>query len=216
MLTTGVSDSSQQIVKCQHYPIELTLDRLPSMSTLGSRIEQARKAKGLSKRKLEEAIGVSQGYLSRLTSGERGERISDHTLRALAKALEVTPDWLSGSAPTSERRIEPEFEYDSFRQWKPLARAESVEESVIEALSHERLGSGDPGLEYWWKRAVELAKSKKRGGQLWREAADADFGAELEAEAEAKKRSARAARESSSSIAPKSIARPRRRRPKAG
>jgi transcriptional regulator with XRE-family HTH domain len=58
---------------------------------IGERLRMARRARGLSQRKLE-AAGVSFAYISRI---ERGRRIpSLEVIRRLAAALDVSPRWL--------------------------------------------------------------------------------------------------------------------------
>jgi transcriptional regulator with XRE-family HTH domain len=58
---------------------------------IGERLRTARRARGLSQRKLESA-GVSFAYISRI---ERGRRIpSLEVIRRLAAALDVSPRWL--------------------------------------------------------------------------------------------------------------------------
>jgi len=67
--------------------------------TLGERIREARLAKGLGQRGLAEASGVSQGHISHAESGKRQE-LGPTVLGALARALEVSPEWLlTGEGP---------------------------------------------------------------------------------------------------------------------
>jgi transcriptional regulator with XRE-family HTH domain len=57
---------------------------------LGQVIRQAREAKGLSTRKLAEAIGTTHSYIHKLEAGWFGS-ISPENIQSLAKALEVDP-----------------------------------------------------------------------------------------------------------------------------
>jgi DNA-binding XRE family transcriptional regulator len=69
--------------------------------TLGDRIRQARERVGLTQRQLAERIGCQQSDIHRLESG----LVSDpHMSRlvALAQALQVSTDWLSGLRDTTD------------------------------------------------------------------------------------------------------------------
>ncbi len=66
----------------------------PSITSMGARIEELMTARGFTQLKLESAIGASRGYLSRIISGERGQKISPEYLRGLATALETTENYI--------------------------------------------------------------------------------------------------------------------------
>jgi transcriptional regulator with XRE-family HTH domain len=61
---------------------------------LSDRLRQAMTSKGISGQRLEREAGVSRGYVSRLLRGHRGASITADQLGALARALDVSPEWL--------------------------------------------------------------------------------------------------------------------------
>jgi SOS-response transcriptional repressor LexA len=66
---------------------------------LGSRLKQARDAAGLTQHVLAEIVGIRQQAVQRIESGEA--KTTSHIV-PLAKALNVTPEWLAlGEVPTS-------------------------------------------------------------------------------------------------------------------
>lgn len=62
---------------------------------LGSRLRQVRRAKDLTQEQLARLSGVNAITISRLESGDAGKAYA-RTLRDLAKALEVSADYLLG------------------------------------------------------------------------------------------------------------------------
>ena len=71
------------------------------MQTLGERLRHIRKTAGLTQRLLEEVSGVPQNTISRVEIGAVQE-ISTKTLVGLAKALNVSADYLLGLKPKPE------------------------------------------------------------------------------------------------------------------
>jgi transcriptional regulator with XRE-family HTH domain len=80
-----------------------------NMQTLGERIRQVRKAAGLTQKQLEEASGVPQNTISRVEIGSVQE-ISTKTLVGLAKALNVSADYLLGLKEEPEPLVKVEQE----------------------------------------------------------------------------------------------------------
>jgi transcriptional regulator with XRE-family HTH domain len=71
------------------------------MSTIGSRIKEARNALGWSQVKLAEEAGVTQSAIGNIESGLRQR---PRELVSIAKALRVSPEWLeTGKGPRTER-----------------------------------------------------------------------------------------------------------------
>jgi transcriptional regulator with XRE-family HTH domain len=68
---------------------------------LGKRIEERRKALGLSQEQLAGRVGTRQSHLSRIERGFIVE-IQSGLLTRLAQALDVTTDWLLGLTPDEE------------------------------------------------------------------------------------------------------------------
>lgn len=66
------------------------------MSTLADRLKEARERAGLGTRSLSRLSGVSPGQISKLESGERGDRVEAGTIQKLAQALKVSESWLLG------------------------------------------------------------------------------------------------------------------------
>ncbi|MGJ7533919.1 MULTISPECIES: helix-turn-helix domain-containing protein [unclassified Variovorax] len=71
------------------------------MSTIGSRIKEARGALGWSQVQLADEVGVTQSAIGNIESGLRQR---PRELVSLAKALRVSPEWLeTGKGPRTER-----------------------------------------------------------------------------------------------------------------
>jgi len=71
--------------------------------TIGTRIRERRKALGLSQQLLANKAGVTQGLIGQIEAGTN--KGSKHTV-AIARALEVSPDWLeSGRGASTEHQI---------------------------------------------------------------------------------------------------------------
>ncbi|UVH54699.1 helix-turn-helix transcriptional regulator [Variovorax paradoxus] len=71
------------------------------MSTIGSRIKEARGALGWSQVQLADEAGVTQSAIGNIESGLRQR---PRELVSLAKALRVSPEWLeTGKGPRTER-----------------------------------------------------------------------------------------------------------------
>lgn len=71
------------------------------MDTLGERLRHIRKVAGLTQKQLEAVSGVPQNTISRVEIGTVQE-ISTKTLAGLAKALNVSADYLLGLKPEPE------------------------------------------------------------------------------------------------------------------
>lgn len=65
------------------------------VSTLGKRLQAARKRKGLTQEQLARQAGVALNTITRLEQGHM-QQIRSESLYKLAKALEVTSDYLIG------------------------------------------------------------------------------------------------------------------------
>ena len=67
------------------------------MNTPAERLKYARKLKGLNQVQLAEKAGVATGTVGNIEAGTRGIKAS---ALALARALDVNPDWLAtGESP---------------------------------------------------------------------------------------------------------------------
>lgn len=77
---------------------------MDDLSTIGKRVRFARKSLGLTQQQLADKAGVRQQTVSQL---ERGVNASSTSLVAIARALDVTPEWLeSGTGPMHPPRWE--------------------------------------------------------------------------------------------------------------
>lgn len=118
------------------------------MTTIGERIAEAVERRQTSLQKLENEIGRSSGYLSRIVRGERGEKggMRADTVRRIANALKVNVLWLeTGSGPSGleedgERYVDDDRRYDDvvvkallqLGQRKKKVRSEAVERARAE------------------------------------------------------------------------------------
>lgn len=65
-----------------------------SVTTIADRLREALRARGMTAYRLAERSGVSESYLSRLLSGQRGDRVSGDKIAAIGRALDVRLVWL--------------------------------------------------------------------------------------------------------------------------
>lgn len=70
---------------------------------VGTRVEKARSAAGLSQRQLADITGISQPTLSRIISGDRTAKMPE--LIAIARATGVLVTELTGPATVAERAL---------------------------------------------------------------------------------------------------------------
>lgn len=78
-----------------------------SLASLSSRVQHARRLRGLSARALSVRAGVAQALVGQI---ERNEASDPHgtTIVAIAKALDVEPAWLltgDGAAPAEDKAV---------------------------------------------------------------------------------------------------------------
>jgi transcriptional regulator with XRE-family HTH domain len=76
------------------------------MRESGMRLRHARKARGMTQTDLAKASGVKQASISQLETGE-SKSFRGATLLSLARALNISPDWLSHGRGPMERRDVP-------------------------------------------------------------------------------------------------------------
>lgn len=80
---------------------------MPDSNDLGRRVRELRSWRGLSLRTTADLAGLSHGYLGKLERGEKPVN-SRQVLEALALALRVAPDELTGSSPEVAGHASPE------------------------------------------------------------------------------------------------------------
>ena len=76
------------------------------MRDTAMRLRHARKARDLTQQRLAQLSGIKQGSISDLERGE-SKAFRGNTLVSLARALNVSPEWLSQGRGTMERRDTP-------------------------------------------------------------------------------------------------------------
>lgn len=69
-----------------------------AVTTIAERLRDALRARGMTAYRLAERSGVSESYLSRLLSGQRGDRVSGDKIAAIGRALGVRTEWLLDGA----------------------------------------------------------------------------------------------------------------------
>ena len=74
--------------------------------TIGRRIRQRRRALDITQEKFEEMTGIKQSHLSALES-DRIKIVKSDTLVKLARALQVSADWLLGLHEDDESEVLP-------------------------------------------------------------------------------------------------------------
>lgn len=68
------------------------------MSSFAERLEEARKEKGFTQKAISDQIGITNAYMSQMSTGKRMP--SDRTAKDLAEALGVNVQWLvEGTGP---------------------------------------------------------------------------------------------------------------------
>lgn len=77
------------------------------MATLGERVRSLRQRQGLTQRQLGQRANLPHNSISRIESGQSPD-ITTKTLIALARALDVSADYLLGLSPRMERLNEPD------------------------------------------------------------------------------------------------------------
>jgi transcriptional regulator with XRE-family HTH domain len=80
---------------------------VPDSNDLGRRVRELRSWRGLSLRTTADLAGLSHGYLGKLERGEKPVN-SRQVLEALALALRVAPDELTGTSPEVAGQASPE------------------------------------------------------------------------------------------------------------
>ena len=79
--------------------------KITGVKTIAERLKLAREQSGLNQQELAKRAGVSQGTIGNIESGLRKQ---PRGLLEIAKALNVSPQWLSnGNGPMRESNIEP-------------------------------------------------------------------------------------------------------------
>ena len=108
------------------------------------RLRHARKARGLTQKKLESISGVKQASISDLERGE-SKSFRGNTLVSLAKALNVSPEWLAQGKGTMERRDVPltDEAITVAQEWQrlPLELRQSIANMIHTAVAQaDKLG----------------------------------------------------------------------------
>jgi transcriptional regulator with XRE-family HTH domain len=74
-------------------------------SGMGERIRTLMTERSLNQQDVEQAIGASRGFLSRIISGKRGQKISPEYLTSIASVLRVSTNYLRWGGELDEAAI---------------------------------------------------------------------------------------------------------------
>jgi transcriptional regulator with XRE-family HTH domain len=127
------------------------------MSTVAERIRMARERRGLGVNKLAAAAGLSQGTVSRIerggrSTGARAPGVGEVTLKKIAAALNVRPEWLM----TGEGPFEAEADPLPHRSEAiKIAREGGVPEPVLEAVAAAQVPEAESRSTWWWVQAIQ-------------------------------------------------------------
>ena len=117
---------------------------------VAARIRQARRETGKTLQEIATAIGVTKSTVQRYEQG-RIENVKQPVLEAMARVLEVNPEWLMGR---SERRVpESEVGFDDFTYALHREAQALTEENRAKLLEMARIF-----------RAAQQADRGKKGG----------------------------------------------------
>ena len=104
--------------------------------SFGQRINDALTARGWSQKRLEIRSGVSQQHISQIVNGERKPGIT--TVVKLARALDVSLDWLAGLPPREPGALEPDEE-ELLKAYRELDEAhQGVVLNMVRGLGEKR------------------------------------------------------------------------------
>lgn len=128
------------------------------MGTIGERIKQAAELRALSLNRLDELAGTAQGYASRITRGDRGQRIDPRIAEAIARVLDVRLEWLlRGTGPIEPERATLEAPADVYPERAraiAVARALGVAEEAIARVAGLSPSGGQTRLAKDWMRLM--------------------------------------------------------------
>lgn len=106
------------------------------------RLKQARQAKGLSQAKLAEVVGVGQNAISNYEkAGNKGSMPKLETAAEMAKALDVSLDWLVGTTDKQKNEAAAKMDGRSFLDYLITLLQEKILEFDISDTTF-----GNPGM----------------------------------------------------------------------
>jgi transcriptional regulator with XRE-family HTH domain len=119
------------------------------MSTLGQRLKELRRAKGMTQRRLAEATGLDFTYLSKIENGRLSYTPSARALRQLAAALEADELellQLAQKVPESLGAIAQDQDaVRFFRRAREVVKSPEAWESLLRYLEQGREGEPSDG-----------------------------------------------------------------------
>jgi transcriptional regulator with XRE-family HTH domain len=136
------------------------------VKSLGARLTELLKERGLTATELATRIGVAQGTVSRWTRDER-PNISARDLFAMADELNVNPRWLfDGSSARDPQSVEGararvDHEFASF-VWPPEV-SEQAKLGALMKVTAEREALRSTLVAYWHGRLMTLVAEELRG-----------------------------------------------------
>ena len=79
----------------------------------------------------------------------------------IARAADVTVDWLVGNDDTAGMYYEEDDPYPSRGQVIRIARSSGASEAALKELRREAFSEGDPGEAHWVKRLAQLVGTER-------------------------------------------------------
>ncbi len=137
--------------------VHMATQKTPTDSSgMGKRLQQLMTDRGMNQQQLENAIGASRGYLSRIISGSRGQKISPEYLTSLSSVLRCTPNFLRWGIEIDEdaimtpaaglsRRLE---EIPGYREaeFEVIRKHPEIPFAIFEAARSSRMGAAPESI----------------------------------------------------------------------
>jgi transcriptional regulator with XRE-family HTH domain len=133
--------------------------------TLADRIRARLRALDWTQQRLEQEAGLSKGYVSRVLSGDKGERTSGAHLSNIARALGVSLEWLlkGGDTPAPVTVAVPREVSEDPCPKRTRAAAIALEDGIpVEAIARVMAMPADPARTTfgWLREMVRIASPR--------------------------------------------------------
>jgi transcriptional regulator with XRE-family HTH domain len=137
-------------------------------SDFGRRLEEALAEAGLSQNQLQDLAKLGKGYVSRLISGGRGQRMTPKMMFELASVLNVRAQWLflgEGPKRNTETAM-PQSDAPPREVGRTIAQLAGIPDAAIESAiaKHARESAGQSAL--WWLDMMR-AEADELARQAW-------------------------------------------------
>lgn len=131
------------------------------MKTFGDRLGFAIDLRDVSQHALARSTGLTSGEISRMVRGERGERVQYRTVAALARALDVSLEWLGDGLGDQPRAHA--YPHDPIRRRADAIRICREAGLPHYAIEHAESFAPSAALAAWttleWITTIQLAAS---------------------------------------------------------